>query len=553
MTSTAIEPSLTWDDGAVLALDQRALPHRRELLRLETVDQVVDAVRALAVRGAPAIGLAGAFGVAISARRHTTAAGLDAPAVRADAARLAAARPTAVNLGWAVNRALERLPDGPDAVLAEALAMLDEDVAVNLAAVARAADLVEALTPDRPLRVLTHCNTGRLATAAVGTALGTVRELADRGRIAEVLVDETRPLLQGARLTAWELGEAGIPYRLCVDAAAAAAMSRGMVDCVLVGADRIAANGDVANKIGTYGLAVAAARHGIPFVVVASDSTWDRTLPDGTGIVVEERAPDEVTHLQGVAAAPAGAGVHNPAFDVTPAELVTAIVSEHATVRPAATAARAAEQLAALSGTLYRRGWMPGTAGNLSVLLPDRDGRVLITASGRDKGALTPRDLVTVDLATGRPVEPAGPRASAETLIHTAVYRATDARAVVHVHSPYATAVAARVGARDRAAVLELADFELLKGLGLADPARTAVPVLPNWPDVARIAADVADHLARTPGHPPALLVTDHGVTVWGDDLDQARNRLECLEAICQLLVLNPPAAPAAPAAPADS
>ncbi|WP_457030743.1 S-methyl-5-thioribose-1-phosphate isomerase, partial [Kitasatospora sp. P5_F3] len=463
-------------------------------------------------------------------------------AVRADAARLAEARPTAVNLGWAVRRALSRLDHGPDAVLAEALEMLHEDIAVNRAAVARAADLVESLAPDGPLRVLTHCNTGRLATAAVGTALGTILELADRGRIKEVLVGETRPLLQGARLTAWELGEARVPYRLCVDSAAAASMSRGLVDCVLVGADRIAANGDVANKIGTYGLAVAADRHRIPFIVVASDSTWDRDLPDGTGIVVEERRPDEVTHLAGTAVAPAGAEVHNPAFDVTPAELVTAIVSEHATVRPADGTARLADRLAELSRTLYQRGWLPGTSGNLSVRPPGSDHLVLITASGRDKGELTARDLVTVDLATGRTVSSGHLKASAETLIHTAVYRATDARAVIHVHAPHATAVAARAGHRERVTVLELADFELLKGLGLPDPARTDVPVFPNWTDVARIASDVAERLARTPDGPPALLITDHGVTVWGDDLAQARNRLECLESICQLLLLAPAA-----------
>ncbi len=334
------DSSLVWDDGAVVTVDQRLLPHTVRLLRLETVDQVVEAIRSLAVRGAPAIGLAGALGVALSAHRHVRADGSpDEAAVRADAALLAGARPTAVNLSWAVRRVLGRVADGPGAVLAEATAMLAEDREVNLRAVRRAADLVRALTADRPLRLLTHCNTGRLATAAVGTAFGVIVELAARGRVAEVLVDETRPLLQGSRLTAWELGEAGVPYRLCVDSAAAAAMSRGMVDCVLVGADRIAANGDTANKIGTYGLAVAAARHGIPFVVVAPESSWDRRLPDGSAIVVEERDPDEVTALRGVRVGPEGAGVYNPAFDVTPAELISAIVSEERVFTPARTAA----------------------------------------------------------------------------------------------------------------------------------------------------------------------------------------------------------------------
>ncbi|GAA2301336.1 S-methyl-5-thioribose-1-phosphate isomerase [Streptomyces caniferus] len=327
-----MKTSLHWDGEAIVAVDQRVLPREYRLLRITSVAELIGAIQSLAIRGAPAIGLAGALGVALSAHLHRAAGETGAAAVEADAARLAQARPTAVNLAWGVRRALGRLAEGPEAVLAEATAMLAEDAAVNGAAARRAADLVRSLTPDRPLRLLTHCNTGRLATAAVGTALGTILELAERGCVAEVLVDETRPLLQGARLTAWELGEAAVPYRICVDSAAAAAMAQGLVDCVLVGADRIADNGDTANKIGTYTLAVAAAHHGIPFLVVAPESTWDRTLPDGSGIVIEERDPAEVTHYAGTAAAPVDAGVYNPAFDVTPARLITAIVSERRTV-----------------------------------------------------------------------------------------------------------------------------------------------------------------------------------------------------------------------------
>jgi methylthioribose-1-phosphate isomerase len=527
LTSLSVEPSLTWDDGVIVAVDQRVLPAEHRLLRLASVEEVVEAIASLAVRGAPAIGLAGALGVALSARRHPG----DEAAVRADAARLAGARPTAVNLAWAVRRVLRRLPDGPDAVLAEAMTMLSQDIAVNAAMAARAADLVVELSPARPLRVLTHCNTGGLATAAIGTALGAIVELAGRGRIAEVLVDETRPLLQGARLTAWELGRAGVPYRLCVDSAAAAAMSRGLVDVVLVGADRIAANGDTANKIGTYGLAVAAARHGIPFVVVAPESTWDRELPDGSGIVVEERGETEVATLAGVRTAPADARVYNPAFDVTPAELITALVSESAIVRPGASPA---ERVAAMSRELYARGWMPGTSGNLSVRLPETR-RAVITASGCDKGELTARQTVVVDIDTDAVAGDSTLRASAETAIHTAIYRHTDAGAVIHVHAPHATALATRWGADDRAREIRLRRFELLKGLGLGDPSAVDIPVFPNWTDVSDIAADVADHLARTQAAPPALLLTYHGVTVWGADLAEARNRLECLESICAL------------------
>ncbi len=214
------------------------------------------------------------------------------------------------------------------------MAVLDEDERVNRAASRHAADLVLAHCARRPLRLLTHCNTGRLAAVAWGTALGTVRDLHAAGHVEYVLADETRPLWQGSRLTAWELAEEGVPYRVLPDAAAASALALGMVDCVLVGADRIAANGDVANKVGTYGLGVVAARHDIPFVVVATESTVDRTLPDGDGVVIEERAADEITHVAGTPVAPEGAPVFNPAFDVTPASLVTAVVTENGLMRP---------------------------------------------------------------------------------------------------------------------------------------------------------------------------------------------------------------------------
>jgi methylthioribose-1-phosphate isomerase len=205
---------------------------------------------------------------------------------------------------------------------------MDEDERANRTASKRAAELLLSRCARRPLRILTHCNAGRLATVGWGTALGVVWHLHAAGQVEYVLADETRPLLQGARLTAWELAEAGVPYRVLPDSAAASAMARGLVDCVVVGADRIAANGDVANKIGTYGLALAAARHELPFVVVAPTSTVDKELAAGDTIVIEERAAEEVTEIAGRRVAPAGAAVFNPAFDVTPAELITAIVTE---------------------------------------------------------------------------------------------------------------------------------------------------------------------------------------------------------------------------------
>ncbi|HEX9337089.1 MAG TPA: S-methyl-5-thioribose-1-phosphate isomerase [Pseudonocardiaceae bacterium] len=320
--------TLDWVDNAIVTPDQRLFPGELSMLRLTTVDDLVAAISSLAVRGAPALGIAGALGVALSAQHHPH----DPEQVKTDADRIANARPTAVNLAWGVARALARLADGPEAVLAEAMAVLDADERVNRAAATRAADLLRRLGPDRPLRVLTHCNAGRLATGAWGTALGAIRDLAARDAIELVIATETRPLLQGARLTAWELAEAGIPYRVCVDSAAPALIARGLVDCVVVGADRVAVNGDTANKIGTYSLALAAARAGIPFVVVAPEATIDPDLPDGTGIHIEERATDEVTNFAGRPTAPVGTQALNPAFDVTPADLITAVVTEQRTL-----------------------------------------------------------------------------------------------------------------------------------------------------------------------------------------------------------------------------
>jgi methylthioribose-1-phosphate isomerase len=322
--------TLEWDDGTIVTIDQVLLPHEESWLRISSLDDLIAAIKRLSIRGAPALGGAGALGVALLARAHPA----DPDRVRAEAERLASARPTAVNLRWGVERALARLDAGPDAVLAEALTVLDEDVAANVEASRKAADLIESLVPRRPLRLLTHCNAGRLATVGWGTALGVVWHLHQRGLVEYVLADETRPLLQGARLTAYELAEAGVPYRVCPDSAAAAAMALGMVDAVVVGADRVTANGDVANKIGTYSVALAAERHRVPFIVVAPESTVDEATPSGAAIHIEQRDPAEVTHFAGVAVAPKGADAFNPAFDVTPNDLVTAVVTERRVWRP---------------------------------------------------------------------------------------------------------------------------------------------------------------------------------------------------------------------------
>ncbi len=314
-----LRPVLYDDAGDfVRVLDQRLLPDEERWLSLASAGEVVDAIKTLAVRGAPAIGVAAAYALACDAQRGATGAEL-----RATARRLVAARPTAVNLAWAVERMSRLFDEGPAVLLREAHAIRDEDEA----ACRRIGALGAALLPDEG-RVLTHCNAGALATAGYGTALGVVRAAVEAGKRIAVYADETRPFFQGARLTAWELHRDGIPVTVLTDGMAGWLMQRGEIGCVVVGADRIAASGDVANKIGTYALAVLARHHRIPFYVAAPWSTVDLATPSGEAIPIEERDSDEVTLIGGWRIAPAGVGARYPAFDVTPAALVTAIVTE---------------------------------------------------------------------------------------------------------------------------------------------------------------------------------------------------------------------------------
>lgn len=316
--------TIDWVDGCPLIVDQTALPDDVRFLSLSTVDLLIDAIRRLAVRGAPALGVTGAMGVALAAQLG----GDTADAVR----RIRAARPTAVNLAWGVDRAAARLPAGPAAVLAEALAIRDAELVASCEMGCRGADLLYELAGDR-IRVLTHCNTGGLATVEYGTALAAVRTLQERGHLTEVLASETRPLLQGARLTTWELRESGIAHRLIVDSAGPFLMARGQIDAVVLGADRICANGDVINKIGTYAHALGARAAGIPFVVVAPESTVDIETKSAADVDIEERDGSEVLAFAGRRTAPPGTGALNPAFDVTPYALVTAIVTEARVIR----------------------------------------------------------------------------------------------------------------------------------------------------------------------------------------------------------------------------
>ena len=319
-------------------IDQRRLPAEYVERDLRALDEVRDAIATLAVRGAPAIGVAGAMGLVVSldafldeSRERFLAR------LRDHAAAIRATRPTAVNLPWAIDRMLERaaneIASEPRALIAalrdEATAILEEDRAMCRSI----GEHGERLVAERA-RVLTHCNAGALATAGIGTALAPVYVAAERGRSVAVYADETRPLLQGSRLTAWELTRAGIPVTVLTDGMAASLMRAGKVDLCIVGADRIAANGDTANKIGTYALAVVARHHDVPFYVAAPSSTIDPAVPDGEAIVIEQRGADEVRRGFGVLTAPEDAAVYNPAFDVTPATLISGFVTDRGIVRP---------------------------------------------------------------------------------------------------------------------------------------------------------------------------------------------------------------------------
>ena len=329
---TAAAP-LAWDGTRLRILDQTRLPFEEVVLELRGAGDTAEAIRRLAVRGAPLIGVAAGYGLAMEVAAEPTLGALERGA---DVLR--SARPTAVNLAWAVERVRQAaVAAGPvrlaAAARAQAEAIHREDEAASAALGDHGADLLEQLLPAGPLRLMTHCNTGALAASGRGTALGVVAALADR-RPVHVLACEARPLLQGARLTVWELGRLGLPHALLVDSAAAGLIRRGEVQAVVVGFDRVAANGDVCNKVGTYGLALAARAAGIPFVAAGPSSSVDLATPDGDAITIEERDPDEVRSAHGALLTVPETPVRNPAFDVTPAALVSAIVTEKGVAAP---------------------------------------------------------------------------------------------------------------------------------------------------------------------------------------------------------------------------
>ena len=338
MTRSTAWFTLKWAEEGPVLLDQRMLPGEERYIALRSVEEMARAIEDLAVRGAPAIACAAALGIALAASQSEAKdrAGLESDIEKA-CERLARTRPTAVNLFWAIDRMREtmrRLPEAAprealrETLVEEAQTVLREDVETNRALGGFGVEVV-----PEDARVLTHCNAGALATAGHGTALGVVRSAVESGRKVRVLADETRPFLQGSRLTAWELDRDGIPVTVLTDSMAGHLMSQGEVDVVIVGADRVAANGDVANKIGTYPLAVLAREHQIPFYVAAPLSTVDLATPDGAAIPIEERSSAEVVELAGQPLAPPGVSARHPAFDVTPARLVTGIITERGIAR----------------------------------------------------------------------------------------------------------------------------------------------------------------------------------------------------------------------------
>ena len=332
--------TIRWDGDAVSLLDQRILPTREEYLSCRNAEEVAAAIKDMVVRGAPAIGVTAAMGIALGLKLASQSSSQDEKTLRASMDQVCelmrVTRPTAVNLFWAIERMKSRfeelIPEGSarlvEGLEQEAIEILNEDIAINRRMGKHGADLV----PDGA-RILTHCNAGALATAGYGTALGVVRAAVESGKKVEVYADETRPRLQGARLTTWELAKDGIPVTLITDNMVGYLMAKKKIDLVVVGSDRIAANGDVANKIGTYSVAVLAREHGIPFYAVAPTSTFDLSIPSGEQIPIEQRNPEEITHIEGVQIAPDGIGVENPAFDVTPNRYVTAIVCENGVAR----------------------------------------------------------------------------------------------------------------------------------------------------------------------------------------------------------------------------
>ncbi len=528
-------------------LDQTKLPVQVETVEIKDAAGMWDAIRRLVVRGAPAIGLAAACGVCLGASRLEDAGTLTAEnfaeKVREVGAYLDTARPTAVNLHWAVTRmgqAAERLAREAasrttvrqlvQGLWAECDAIFAEDTAACRAIGAYGADLLAEI--PGLTAVLTHCNAGALTASQYGTALAPVYVLAERGVSVAVYSDETRPLLQGARLTAWELSESGVPVTSICDSMAGVVMREGRVQAVIVGADRIASNGDVANKIGTYSVAVLARTHGLPFYVAAPLSTVDFALAHGGQIPIEERDASEIRAFNGQQTVPDGASVYNPAFDVTPHGYVTAIITEKGVAFPpfseslealrrGRTPPRSREkelraQVLRAAKSMVSDGLATGSFGNISAA--DREsGCLIITPSGVPYADMTEEDLCLVRLDGSVPEGVSnGRKPSSELALHCAVYRARpDCGAVVHTHSPYCTAFAASTATLG----------PVISEMGMIAPG--AVPKVAYYPPGS---VELAQQTAEVLAHANGCLLANHGAVTAADTLERAYFLAQVLE-----------------------
>lgn len=553
-------PKPIWcEDEKVLIVDQTKLPNVVEVMEITDAGMMWDAIKRLAVRGAPAIGLAGGFGVYLGIRqwaaREDCSENDFLTEVKGLAEYLDSARPTAVNLHWAVTRmhrkavelvqqyGTEDLPRLVQGLLHEARKMLAEDIAACRAIGEYGADLLEQL-PNLS-SVLTHCNAGALATSMYGTALAPLYLLQERGLNLHVYSDETRPLMQGARLTAWELSQNGMDVTTICDNMAGAVMQKQLVQAVIVGADRIAANGDTANKIGTYSLAVLAKAHEIPFFVAAPMSTVDFTLQDGSQIPIEERPEEEVRFCGGVQTAANGARIYNPAFDVTPHAFITAIITEKgivyppfdenmmalqqgkvaANVVPQAVIRKLQQEVLAFAKRMTQDGLTAGSFGNISML--DREHDLLaITPSGRHYDQLEPYEICIVS-STGEMIPGIQNRyrPSSELPMHCAIYAArSDVGGIVHSHGVYSTAFAAT----------EKALWPVISEMAMLAP--NAIPLVPySAPGSQKLARDTASALQQAEG----CLLANHGAVTAADTLERAYDLSLLLENGAKTVLLS--------------
>lgn len=539
-------PKPIWlEDGHVFLIDQTKLPSVLEVLEITTAEQMWDAIKRLVVRGAPAIGLAGAFGVYIGALRRLEAGGLTAENFADQVAEIGGyldtSRPTAVNLHWAVTRmadcakvwAADKTRTAEELVqllLDESARMLDEDIAACRAIGEYGADLLEQIPGFQAM--LTHCNAGALATSMYGTALAPAYILQERKRPIAVYSDETRPLLQGARLTAWELSQSGIPVTTICDNMAGVVMAQQKVQAVIVGADRIASNGDTANKIGTFTVAVLAKEHGIPFYVAAPLSTVDYAIDNGTQIPIEQRKQEEIRQFNGKQTVPDAADVFNPAFDVTPERYITAIITDKGVAYPpfrqnlqalrdgqptgGQSAFRLQQQVVQAAKNMARDGLSSGSFGNVS--MADRAQNLLaITPSGVLYDTMQPEDICLVHL-DGSAVEGVTSRykPSSELPMHCAVYAARpDCNAIVHTHAAYCTAYASS----------GVALGPVISELGMIAPGK--VPLVSYCPPgSAALAQNTAEALREAGG----CLLANHGAVTIADTMDRAYMLAQILE-----------------------